>query len=392
MKIAFDLRRIKNPGIGRYMKCLVEAILAQEPLGDYLLILPPGAEDMIQTGGRRAKTISPKLKYYSIREQIQLPWILHKYKVDLLHAPHFMLPLVRTCPSVVTIHDVIPLIWKEDLGSRIGRVYYRWMISAAVRLADRIITVSEFSRDEIVRCLSVDPEKVKVIYSGISPEFQQVTDNVELQNVRTKYRIENDYIVYAGIYKPRKNHAALLRAFRRFLSDEGHANLVLVGPLNEGEQELRRLADDLGISKRLIFTGYVNDSELRAIYSAAKVYACPSLYEGFGFTVLEAMASGTPVVCTGETSLPEVAGDAALYADPRSPEGFARALHNVFTNASLRGTLIEKGRKNLQRFNWANTAKETLGVYQEALRTSLLRTRPGVSSTATYAQKPIKPD
>ena len=378
MKIAFDLRRIKNPGIGRYMKCLVEAILPQEPQGDYLLILPPGAEDMIQTGGSHAKIITPKLKYYSIREQIHLPRILRKHKIDLLHSPHFMLPLVRPCRSVVTIHDVIPLIWKEDLGSRIGRVYYRWMVSAAVRLADRIITDSKFSRDDIVHRLGVDREKIKVVYSGISPDFQQVTDSVELENVRTRYRIENDYIVYAGIYKPRKNHAALLRAFRRFLSNEGHANLVLVGPLNEGEQELRRLADELGISKKVIFTGYVNDSELRAIYSAAKVYACPSLYEGFGFTVLEAMACGTPVVCSGETSLPEVAGDAALYADPRSPEEFARALHNVLTNAGLRGALIEKGRKNLQRFNWANTAKETLGVYQEVLRTSLLRTRPAM--------------
>jgi hypothetical protein len=119
VKIAFDLRRIKNPGIGRYMKDLVAAILAQEPGGDYLLILPPGAADMIQTGSSTAETITPKLKYYSMREQIQVPWILHKNKVDLFHAPHFMLPLVRPCPSVVTIHDVIPLIWKDDLGSRI---------------------------------------------------------------------------------------------------------------------------------------------------------------------------------------------------------------------------------------------------------------------------------
>jgi glycosyltransferase involved in cell wall biosynthesis len=386
MKIAFDLRRIKNLGIGRYMKCLVEAILAQEPLGDYLMILPPGAEDMIQTGGSRAKTIYPKLKYYSIREQIRLPSILRKHKVDLLHAPHFMLPLVRTCSSVVTIHDVIGLMWKENLRSRIGRVYYSWMISAAARLADRIITDSKFSQSDIVRCLSVNPEKVKVIYPGISPDFHQITDNVQLENIRSKYRIENEYIVYTGIYRPRKNHTALLHAFRRFLSNEGHANLVLVGPLNEGEQELQRLAEGLGISKKVIFTGFVNDSELRAIYSAARVYACPSLYEGFGFTVLESMACGTPVVCSGETSLPEVAGDAALYADPRNPEEFAQALHNAFTNASLRDALIEKGKKNLRRFSWANAAKETLGVYQEALRISLRRPPPGPISTRTYAQ------
>ncbi len=390
MKIAFDLRRIKNLGIGRYMKCLVEAILAQEPQGDYLLILPPGAEGMIQIVGSRAETITPKLKYYSVREQIQLPRILRDHKVDLLHAPHFMLPLVRPCSSVVTIHDVIGLTWKEDLESRIGRVYYRWMIAAAVRLADRIITDSKFSRDDIVRCLGVDPEKVQVIYPGISPDFQQISDNAELENIRAKYRIEDDYIVYAGIYKRRKNHAGLLRAFRTFLSNGGRANLVLVGPLKEGEQELRRLADELRISKKVIFAGFVDDYELRALYSAAKVYACPSLYEGFGFTVLEAMACGTPAVCAGETSLPEVAGDAALYANPRNPEEFAQALHEVFTNASLRSALIEKGRKNLRRFSWANTAKKTLGVYEDALRISLHKTRFGLSSTAKSPPKSIR--
>lgn len=389
MKIAFDLRRIKNLGIGRYMKCLVEAILAQEPLGDYLLILPPGAEDMIQVGGSRAEIVTPKLKYYSIREQIQLPRILREHRIDLLHAPHFMLPLVRPCASVVTIHDVIGLTCKEDIQSRIGRAYYRWMIAAAVRLADRIITDSKFSRDDIVRCLGADPEKVKVIYPGISADFQQISDGDELEKIRSKHRIEDDYIVYAGIYKPRKNHAGLLRAFRTVVANGGRANLVLVGPLKEGERELRRLAEELGISQKVIFTGFVDDYELRALYSGAKVYACPSLYEGFGFTVLEAMACGIPVVCAGETSLPEVAGEAALYADARSPEEFGEALHKVFTNESLRGALIEKGRKNLRRFSWANTAKETLGVYQDALRISLGETRLALSPTAGSAQKSV---
>src|SRR5437899_5524264 len=164
MKIAFDLRRIGNPGIGRYMKCLVEEILQQEPGHDYLLILPADALDTIRSNGANVTRIPGESRYYSIREQVELPRILREHKVDLLHAPHFMLPLIRPCPSVVTIHDVIGLVWKEDLRSRIGRVYYRWMISAAARLADRIITVSEFSRDEIVRCLGVDRNKIKVVY------------------------------------------------------------------------------------------------------------------------------------------------------------------------------------------------------------------------------------
>lgn len=370
MKIAFDLRRIKNPGIGRYMKCLVEAILTQEPQGEYLLILPPGEEGMVQTGSNNAKTITPRLKYYSIREQIQLPRILREHKIDLLHAPHFMLPLLRPCPSVVTIHDVIGLAWKEDIASRVGWVYYRLMISAAVWLADRIITDSIFSRDDIVRRLGVDPQKVAVIYPGISSEFERVTDERQIEAIRAKHRIEGEYIIYTGIYKPRKNHAGLLHAFRNQFSNGRNASLVLVGPLKEGEQELRSLAKDLQISKKVIFTGFVGDAELRALYSGARVYACPSLYEGFGFTVLEAMACGTPVVCSGETSLPEVAGDGALYADSRNTERFGQALYDVFTDSSLRETLIEKGKSNLHRFSWANTARQTLEVYQDALRIS----------------------
>ena len=370
MKIAFDLRRIKNPGIGRYMKCLVESILAQEPQGEYLLILPPGEEGLVQTGSSNAKIITPKLKYYSIREQILLPRILREHKIDLLHAPHFMLPLVRPCASVVTIHDVIGWRWKEDIESRIGRVYYRGMMYSAVRLADRIITDSKFSRDDIVRCLGVKREKIRVVYPGISSDFAPVSDKVQLESIRSKYRIEDEFIVYTGIYKPRKNHVALLRAFREFLSNESHANLVLVGPLEKGREELRRFVDELGISKKVIFAGFVSDPDLRALYSAARVYACPSLYEGFGFTVLESMACGTPVVCSGETSLPEIAGDSALYADPRKPDEFARALHKAFTDASLRISLTEKGRMNLQRFSWADTARETLEVYQNAVRIS----------------------
>src|SRR5260221_10642337 len=188
---------------------------------------------------------------------------------------------------------------------------------------------------------------------------------------------------------PRTYQGGILSGFRTLVENGGHAYLVLVGQMKEGEQELRRLADELGISQKVIFAGFVDDYELRALYSGAKVYACPSLYEGFGFTVLEAMACGTAVVCAGETSLPEVGGDAALYADARNPEEFGEALHKVFTDASLRGALIEKGRKNLRRFSWANTAKETLGVYEDALRISSGKTRLGLNSTATSPQKSV---
>jgi glycosyltransferase involved in cell wall biosynthesis len=392
MKIAFDLRRIKNLGIGRYMKCLVEAILTQQPYEDYLLILPPGAESMIQIAGSSARTIAPQLKYYSIQEQIRLPKILREHKVDLLHAPHFMLPIIRPCSSVVTIHDVIGIACAEDLDSRVGRVYYRAMISAAVRLADQIITDSNFSREDIVRNLQVDRDKIKVIYPGISSDFRRVVDDGELEKVRRKYRIENDYILYAGIYKPRKNHAGLFKAYRIFLESNPHSNLVIVGPMGDGQNELSRLAESLGIRDKIIFTGVVDDEELRSIYSAARVYACPSLYEGFGFTVLEAMACETPVVCSRDTSLPEVAGEAALFADPRVPEEFAAALHLAFTDAQVRSALIEIGKQNLQRFSWANAARDTLDVYRNAIQVSTRKSSVRLRTAASNPDKPVHSD
>jgi glycosyltransferase involved in cell wall biosynthesis len=370
MKIAFDLRRIKNPGIGRYMKCLVEAVMDEQPRGDYLLILPPGAEDLIRVNGDGAKAITSGLKYYSIEEQIGLPRLLRQNDVDLLHSPHFMLPLVRPCSSVVTIHDVIGLACKEDLGSSLGRLYYKCMMSAAVRLADCVITVSEFSKSEIVRWFGIDPNKIIVIYSGISSEFGRVNDRVQIEAIRVKYGIEGEYFVYTGIYKARKNHAGLLRAFRSFLAGGRDASLVLVGPLRDGEGVLRRLSHELGISDRVVYTGFVDDSELRLLYSGAVAYACPSLYEGFGFTVLEAMACGIPVVCSAETSLPEVAGNAALYADATNAEEFGQGLYQVLVDSSLRDRLVRSGRTNLERFSWAKTARETLNVYHDVFRST----------------------
>src|SRR6266481_1260476 len=177
MRIAFDLRRIKNPGIGRYMKCLVEAVIEQEPQHEYLLILPPDAEGEISVGNGRATKLSSKLKYYSLQEQIQLPAILRRNKIELFHSPHFMMPLLRPCPCVVTIHDVIYLACKEDLPSRIGRLYYRGMMSASVRISDRVITDSEFSKQEIVRRLNADPSKIEVIYPGVAIQFQHIADS-----------------------------------------------------------------------------------------------------------------------------------------------------------------------------------------------------------------------
>ena len=367
MKIAFDLRRIGNPGIGRYMKCLVEEILQQEPGHDYLLILPADALDTIRSNGANVTRIPGESRYYSIREQVELPRILREHKVDLLHSPHFLLPLSRPCPTVVTIHDVVYIACAQDMQSRLGRLYYSVMMHASSRLATRIITDSIFSKNEIVRWLGVDPGTVSVIYPAVDTAFRPVPDSSEREALLSEYGIDREYILYAGIYKGRKNHAGLLRAFQHFLARGGEAQLVIAGPMNEGEHQLQHLADELRIADHIVFTGFITDSDLGTLYSAARVYACPSLYEGFGFTVLEAMACGVPVVCSDAASLPEVAGDAAVYANPKNSEAFAEALYQIFTNDDLRQEMIERGWRNLQRFSWRQAAARSLAAYSDAL-------------------------
>jgi glycosyltransferase involved in cell wall biosynthesis len=367
MKIAFDLRRIGNPGIGRYMKCLVEEILSQELDNDYLLIMTPDASGAIRSDSANVTRISARSRYYSVREQIELPRVLREHKVDLLHSPHFLLPLSRPCPTVVTIHDVVYIACPQDMPSQLGRLYYTAMMRASSHLATRIITDSIFSKNEIVRLLRVDPARVTVVYPAVDTAFRQANDSGACKALLAEYGIDREYILYAGIYKGRKNHAGLLRAFQYFLGSGGEAQMVIAGPMNDGEHQLRRLADELGIAEHVTFTGFITDSELGALYSGARVYACPSLYEGFGFTVLEAMACGAPVVCSDAASLPEVAGDAALYANPRNSAAFAEALYQVFTNEGLRQEMIERGCMNLRRFSWRQAATRSLATYSDAL-------------------------
>jgi glycosyltransferase involved in cell wall biosynthesis len=361
MKLAFDLRRMGNPGIGRYMKCLVEAVVRRDSGHEYVLILPRASE-ALEVKGNITSVIS-SAPYYSFGEQIELPRILRRHHVQLLHSPHFVLPVAQVCPSVVTIHDVIYLACREDLPSRAGRLYYAAMIRASTRLARQVITVSRFSKNEIVRHLNVDPQKVKVIYPAVDARFLRTPNDRDLKEVLDKYEIDSDYVFYAGIYKPRKNHHGLFRAFRHFIASGGSGKLVIAGPVVDGKSRLQEFAKELGIADRVIFTGHVADSELRALYAGARVYACPSLYEGFGFTVLEAMACGVPVVCSTAASLPEVAGDAALYADARDPEMFGEALCVAFTDSARRAELVTRGYGNVRRFTWEHAADRCLETY-----------------------------
>ena len=208
------------------------------------------------------------------------------------------------------------------------------------------------------------PQKVSVIYPGVDEGLSIVRDAELLKELRRKLGISGDYILYTGIFKQRKNHVGLLKSFARLLASGVRMQLVIAGGLGEGERILRNKAAELGIADRVIFAGFVPEQDLATLYSAARVYACPSLYEGFGFTVLEAMACGVPVVCHNETSLPEVCGNAALLANANDAEDFASALRRVMEDTQLRSDLVRRGYENVGRFTWKMAARQSLAEYE----------------------------
>jgi glycosyltransferase involved in cell wall biosynthesis len=367
MRITYDLRRILNPGIGRYMTELLKCIFRIAPGNEYSLIMAPGTESSVEIAGANAKIVLCKSPYYSVSEQFTLPRIARRQRAELIHSPHFLMPLAAPCPVIVTIHDCIYITCKEDLRNPIGRIYYRSMMQLAAWRAAHIVTVSEFSRQDIIRLLGVAPERVSTIYNAYDVRFRPVADPSELLRVREKYGASKDFILYTGIYKFRKNHAGLLRSFARLRQKGVDAQLLIAGALEEGEWLLRAQAFELGIADDVVLAGRVDEADLPALYSAARVYACPSNYEGFGFTIVEAMACGVPVVCNPATCLPEVAGDAALWADANDPEAFSSALRRAFVENDLRAAMIERGFENIKRFNWEQAARETLDLYARVL-------------------------
>jgi glycosyltransferase involved in cell wall biosynthesis len=366
MRIALDLRKIESSGIGRYMRNIVEALVHEAPEHEYVLIIPQGLEHLLPLNGAKTKVLPVDVPYYSIREQLAIPAILAKHRVDLFHSPHFVVPVIRTCPVVVNIHDVIYMARREELKSRIGRIYYRCMMPLAAHWSAAVITSCEYTKKEIIHHLGANPDKVFVVPYGIDSRFQPVTDAESLERVRRKYGISDQYVLYVGIYRERKNHAGLLHAFQHLIHSGIPSQLVIAGPMNEAEEELRTLAAELRIEKRVVLTGFVADEDLSALYSGARVYACPSLAEGFGLTVIEAMACGTPVVCAQNSSLPEAGGTAALFADITNPQLFAQALHRTFTDDVLRQELIDRGIKHAKRFSWRLAAQDTLKIYAAA--------------------------
>ena len=280
---------------------------------------------------------------------------------DIFHATEHLLPRLRRIRSVFTLHDLI-FQFDPDSHKPLNIAFLKTLMPRFLRAAHAIIAVSECSQRDAVRLYNITPDKIRVIYEGVDDKFKPVTDEAKLSEVRRKYKLPGRFIVHVGTIEPRKNLPLLFEAVK-----ELNQLLVVAGKLGWLTEPILAKVKELGLEDRVTFTGFVADEDLPALISAATLLAMPSKYEGFGLPILEAMACGTPVIASNTSSLPEVGGEAALYAPPDDPARWARLIDRVWGDDHLRSSLREKGFKQAAKFKWATMARETAEVYRAAV-------------------------
>lgn len=349
-------------GIARYIRHLAAELPALDPASQHIHFYRRGHAETFSPDARRVDCWTPA---HHRLERLALAVELAPHGLDLLHSPDFIPPLFGSRRSVITVHDLTFLLYPEFLTTE-SRRYYNNQIAWAVRRADAISADSHATRSDLIERLGVPPEKVTVIHLGLDPAFQ--ANGSDPAPALAELGLSPGYLLFVGTFEPRKNVPGLLTAYatlRAGLSDA--PPLVLAGRQGWLFEQVQERVAALKLTPFVRFLPEVSEAHLRALYRGAAVFVLPSHYEGFGFTVLEAMASGTPAVVANRASLPEIAGDAALQVDPDQPEAIAEALQRALTDASLRAGLVARGLAQVRRFTWAETARATLALYQQVL-------------------------
>ena len=371
MLIGIDASRAvaaQRTGTENYSLYLVRALLEVGRKHRYRLYFnQPPPDDMFRCDERVEWRVIPFPRLWT---HLRLAWEVAQHPPDLLFVPAHVLPLVHPKCCAATVHD-LGYLYYPSAYTRSSLLYLDWSTRFNARSARRIIVDSKATRDDLIRCYKVAPGKIVVAHPAGVAGLTPVTDSQKLDAVRRRYETGSHYFLYVGTLQPRKNLITLLWAYASLIKKgdiPSEVNLVLAGRQGWLCRDILEVASAQILRDRVVFPGYIPSEDLAALLSGAIAYILPSWYEGFGLPVLEAMACGTPVVCSNVSSLPEVAGDAALLFDPRDAGALATAMSRVYREPALRRELIERGRERLKIFNWKQcaqtvlTALETVGA------------------------------
>jgi len=374
MLIGIDASRAaaaRRTGTENYSLHLIRELLVQGQDHRFRLYFDgPPATDLFPGTAERCVIPFPRLWTH-----LRLSWEMLSNPPDLLFVPSHVLPLVHPHRSVVTVHD-LGYHYYPEAHTLFQNVYLRWSTRHNARAATRVLADSEATRRDLVRYYGTPETKIAVVYPGRNETLTPVADPQTLADIRGRYGLSESYFLYVGTLHPRKNLVRLVQAFAALLQSWNSVSqhpldrlqLVLAGQKGWLYEEILATIRKLGLSDRVVLTGYVPDADLPGLLSGALAFVYPSLHEGFGLPVLEAMACDTPVVCSKVSSLPEVAGDAALMVDPFDVESLAQALRQIALDEGLRHTLVERGRQQVQLFSWRRCARETLQILEDVGR------------------------
>lgn len=372
LRVGFDGAMLRAPdtGSGQYSAALLGALCSLPEIEMVLLSpapLPHEPDAMIVPPPRVLKSARGRKVWW---EQIGIGHAARRAGVEVVHIPYFAAPLRQAIPHVVTVHDVIPLLMPAYAGGRAMRAYLR-LVSAGTRRAAQVIADSACSRRDVIRVLALADARVTTIPLAVSADFGQARDEALIARLRDHYGLHGKRVIvnFAGL-DVRKDVATLLRAFARVVADVGDDVRLMIGSKAHGNALLypdpMPLVRALGITERVVFTGSISAEEKIAFYQMADCCVAPSLYEGFGFTPLEAMACGTPVVAADASCTPEVVGDAGLLVPPGDVAGFAAAIIRVLTDEDTAQRMRAQGLDRARQFSWERTAIATRSVYQRA--------------------------
>lgn len=357
MKIGIDARMYSSSftGIGRYVYELTRYLFETDKKNEYVLFMNEPEFSRFNPPNDHVKKVLVNAPHYSWAEQVKFARILRREKLDLMHFAHFNAPFFYRRPSVVTIHDLtLSFFPGKKMTSWVHRVAYHVVLSSIVRRSKTVIAVSGNTKKDLFKLLKISPKKIRVIYEGVAKEFAPNESPKE------------DFLLYTGVWRDHKNLVNLLKAFAILCENPKFTgNLVITGREDPCYPEVKQTINELGLKKRVILSGLVPEKELIKLYQKARIYVLPSFYEGFGLTPLEAMASGTPVVASNTSCIPEICGEKnALFFDPYNIDDMAKTMQKIWFNAGLQQDLRRRGLRRVKDFSWKHMAEETLRLYK----------------------------
>jgi len=381
MRIGIDVISLQNDsrnrGIGTYTRCLLKNIFSIDRDNEYVFFVfgnrpPPSLlKENTFKDTKIIKITQQRKRFNWLSGQLLFPRAIAKERLDIFHSTEYILPAFSKTKKIITVHDSISSDYKIywERSHFIRRIYF-YLKNETLKRADKIIAVSDYTKKKIMELLRIEEERIKVIYEAAEDVFRPIDNSEILLNLKKKYNIDREFLLYVGVLDHHKNICGLIKAFSQVRFKE--IDLFLVGPEIKDDwgyfESMSILIEKFKLKNRVHILGYIPQDDLAGLYNMAKIVISVSFYDGFGLPILEAMACGRPVIASGNTSMREIVDSAGILVDPYSLEEITYAIENLLSDEDLRNLLSQKALVRAKEFSWEKTARETLLLYEDLLR------------------------